>query len=101
FGASDVASHEIADSPGKGSVTTTGSSVTLPLFTTMYVYVINVPAAENSAMLGSLTIAIAGACTSGTFSSSVSTTDVPSGAVPVAVPTFATKPRSTSACVVV
>src|SRR4051812_1440465 len=46
-GATVVPGHEIADSPGSGSVTVTAVSVSLPVFDTVNAYVMTSPAVVN------------------------------------------------------
>src|SRR5262249_38926768 len=91
----------IADSPGAGSVTSTLFTVTFPVLVTRYEYVIVVPTASKVVGLADFTSVISGLATAETVVDDSSSTSVPSGAVPVAVPVLLIEPRSTSACVVV
>src|SRR5262245_34690774 len=101
-GASAVPGQLMFDSPGSGSVTATGSSVTLPAFSTTYVKVTSVFGASKSVTSADLLMLIACAGSAGMAASDPSATiGVSPGDRPVALASFVMNPASTSACVVV
>ncbi len=81
-GAREVAGHEMADRPGIGSVTVTGSKVTLPVLVTLYEYVTRVPGDQYDLMLADFFSAMDGLFDPPQLDPPV---DAGGGAVPVAV----------------
>ena len=103
-GARLVTGQVMADRPAKGSATPIGFRVTLPVFSTLKVYVTMSPSESTPSPLVSasdpvLVRAIDGSAVRATFSVSASVTAGPVGGVPVAVAVLLTEPASTSAWV--
>jgi hypothetical protein len=98
FGTSGARVGHTSEMPGSESDTTTGSSVTFPVFVTVNVYVITSPAASTDATSATLSTTIDGDCTTGTATVSSSVTGGPTGGSPDTVAVFTTEPASTSAC---
>ena len=86
-----------ADSPGIGSVTVTGLSVTLPALVTSVGVGDHHAGAEKLGVSDDLTTLISGAATAGTVTDDVAATGSPLGGVPVTVAVLTTWPASTSA----
>ena len=103
-GASALAGQVMVDRPGSGSVTSMGSRVTLPVFSTLKVYVMTSPSDSTpspfvSASEPVLVSVIVGSAMSMIDSLSLSLTSGPEGGVPLADTVLFTAPTSTSAWV--